>query len=143
MSFPYTVVLTTGSISINDATGTQTLINYRMVTDVAVHAKTVRVYGLANGDSAWEPETDSPFASRANNATLSQDNYPDPGDASTLSNSQISATPFVQWFVRVRSDEGWFQDLPMGQISNQGTWVNTQAGAEIAVAAIRTTCTPA
>jgi hypothetical protein len=42
----------------------------------------------------------------------------------------------VQWYVKVVFIDERYLDLPMGRITNQGTWVNTGAGAEIARAAI-------
>lgn len=38
----------------------------------------------------------------------------------------------AQWYVRININDGTYVDLPMGSITNKGTWVNTQAGAEIA-----------
>ena len=42
-----------------------------------------------------------------------------------------------QWIISIRnSDQARPLVIPMGQVTNQGTWVNTQAGAIIAQEAV-------
>ena len=43
-----------------------------------------------------------------------------------------------QWSVRVKLRTGLVVEIPLGQVTNQATWVNSQAGYEIAEAAIYT-----
>lgn len=43
----------------------------------------------------------------------------------------------TQWFVRIKLSSWEMLDIPMGVITNEGGWVNTQAGAEIAATAVR------
>jgi len=40
------------------------------------------------------------------------------------------------WFVRIKLKDNSFEDIVMGTVGNQATWVNTQAGANIAEAAL-------
>ena len=116
-------------------------INLYTVVDVTAQVKQVRVYGLANGAAPWLP-SDSPWASVANNATMLQDDWPDP--ASTFpaiggptSNTQISNKPgnFQQWFVRIHLNDQRFMDIPMGKVVNQD-WPNDEAGASECIRAI-------
>ncbi len=120
-TFPYYVVPALGKVNINTEAGAAVeVFPATAINDVLYYYKETRVYGLANGDTALT----SP--------TMTQDNY-------ASSNSQISATPFRQWVVRIRLDDDKFFDVPMGKVGNQVTWVNTEAGAQIAVGAIRST----
>lgn len=124
-TFPYDVVMTTGGISINDASTTNPVVFLPStgVVHVSIHNQIVRVYGLANGDAALT------------SATMTQDNYAN-------SNSQISATPVGRWKVRVHMNDNSFFDIPMGKVNNQGSWVNTRAGALVAAKAIDTAVWP-
>lgn len=48
--------------------------------------------------------------------------------------SQVTRTD--QWFVRAKLKDNTAVDFLMGKITNEATWVNTQAGANIALAAL-------
>lgn len=97
-------------------------INKTNVVDYDVLQRTVRVYGLADGATALT----SP--------TMTQDDYPDPQDTDTLCDSQIAAAPEVQWVVRMQLTNNRWEDIPMGLVSNQAGWVNTEAGAAQCIA---------
>ena len=120
-------------------------INLYTVVDVTAQVKQVRVYGLANGDSPWLPSSgDNPWSSVANDATMLQDNWPDPASAfpdglGPTNNTQISSKPsqYQQWFVRIHLNDQRFMDIPMGKVANQATWTNDSAGASACIVAIR------
>ena len=42
----------------------------------------------------------------------------------------------TQWYVRINLPDGRHEDIPLGSLASHGTWVNSQAGYEIAEAAI-------
>lgn len=48
----------------------------------------------------------------------------------------VNDTTNIQWYLKINLNDGTFVDIPMGKITNQGSWVNTQAGAEVARAAV-------
>lgn len=128
------------------------LIHYRTVIDAVAHVKYKYLYDTYTGDDfiptnhSFPPQVAN-ISATANNATLSQDNWPDPNDTATLSTSQLSkylykddvGIPYQQWFVRLRYNDGRFLDLPMGKISNQ-EWTNDQSGAAVCVGDILTNC---
>jgi hypothetical protein len=124
-------------------TETEYLINLYTVVDVTAQVKQVRVYGLADGTKPWIPSNNNnPWTSVANDATMLQDNWPDPASTSPAApniNTQISAdTPFYQqWFVRIHLNDQRFMDIPMGKVANQATWTNDSAGASACIVAIR------
>ncbi len=133
-TFPYDVVVTAaagakaGAVSINDP-GTSNpiqVIPATSATSVTIHNMVTYVYGRANGGAALT------------SATMTQDNWPDPQTAGTLSDSQLVATPPNEWFVRIHFNDGRWFDIPMGKVNNQGTWLNTRAGALVAANAIET-----
>jgi hypothetical protein len=120
------------------------LINLYTVVDVTAQVKQVRVYGLANGDNPWLPTSDSPWSNVANNATMLQDNWPDPastfpGGLGPTGDTQIAATTksYQQWFVRLHLNDQRFMDIPMGKVANQATWTNDSTGASACIGAIR------
>lgn len=45
-------------------------------------------------------------------------------------------TETIQWSVRVKLRTGLLVEIPLGQVDNEPTWANTQAGYELAEAAI-------
>lgn len=52
-----------------------------------------------------------------------------------FSQATVNNTGYInsdQWFIRIRLKDNTFEDFIMGEVSNQVTWVNTQAGANIA-----------
>ncbi|MFO0447252.1 MAG: hypothetical protein ACK52I_00955 [Pseudomonadota bacterium] len=129
------------------------LIHYRTVIDAVAHVKYKYLYDTYSTDSFTPKSHDLPpqvanILSTANDATLSQDNWPDPSNAATLSTSQLPKTLYLddpnsvyqQWFVRLRYNDGRFMDLPMGKIANQSGWVNSQVGAVACVEDILTVC---
>lgn len=128
------------------------LIHYRTVIDAVAHVKYKYLYDTYTGIDFNPTAHSSPpqvadISATANDATLSQDNWPDPNDTATLSTSQLSknlykddvGNPYQQWFVRLRYNDGRFLDLPMGKISNQ-EWTNDQEGAMKCVGDILTNC---
>jgi hypothetical protein len=124
---------------------TEYLINLYTVVDVTAQVKQVRVYGLADGDVPWYPTYGgNPWASVANDATMLQDNWPDP--ASTFSggfgptaDTQIAGkSPAQQYFVRLHLNDQRFMDIPMGKVANQATWTNDALGASACIVDIRT-----
>jgi hypothetical protein len=132
------------------------IIHYRTVIDAVAHVKYKYIYDTYSGGANFTP-TDHDFppqvadiSATANDATLSQDNWPDPNDPSTLSTTQLpkdiyrdrSNNPYQQWFVRLRYNDGRFLDLPMGKIDNQALWTNEQSGAALCLADILTCITP-
>lgn len=52
--------------------------------------------------------------------------------------SQLPQTPPIDYYVRCRFTDQRFFDIACGYVSNQPTWVNTQAGANLCVTAITT-----
>lgn len=151
----YDVTLGAESIALSP-TGTTNyvhLIHYRTVIDAVAHVKYKYLYDTY-ATNAFTPESHSfpsqvaNISATANNATLSQDNWPDPSDAATLSTSQLpeelyedkDSSTYQQWFVRLRYNDGRFMDLPMGKIANQGNWLNSQAGAAECIKDILTAC---
>lgn len=129
------------------------LIHYRTVIDAVAHVKYRYLYDTYTGNEFTPTNHDfSPqvadISATANDATLSQDNWPDPNDPATLSTSQLPATlykdnvanPYQQWFVRLRYNDGRFLDLPMGKISNQSSWENTQQGTKSCISDILSVC---
>jgi hypothetical protein len=131
-TFPYDVVVTAaagakaGAVSINDPSTTNPIMTLTgsAVVNVSPLQQIVRLYGVQTG--------------ALTSATITQDNYPTPGDAATISTSQIAASPAERWVVRLHMTDNSFFDIPMGEVNNQPTWVNTRAGALIACVAIRT-----
>ncbi|MFO0190278.1 MAG: hypothetical protein ACK54F_03405 [Planctomycetia bacterium] len=117
------------------------IIHYRTVIDAVAHVKYKYVYDTYSGGNDFTPLSHNlppqvvDISSTANNATLSQDAWPDPNDLTTLSTSQLPSTLFKengdyqQWFVRLRYNDGRFLDLPMGKIDNQAGWTNDQVGS--------------
>ena len=151
----YDVTLGAESIALSP-TGTTDyvhLIHYRTVIDAVAHVKYKYLYdtyatnAFTHESHSFPPQV-ADISITANDATLSQDNWPNPSDAATLSTSQLSkelyedreANTFQQWFVRLRYNDGRFIDFPMGKIVNQGGWINTQAGAARCVGDILTNC---
>ena len=117
-------------------------INLYTVVDVTAQAKKVRVYGLADGAGPWLPALDSPWSSVANDATMLQDNWPDP--ASTFpdgfgptGDTQMAGgkSELNQWFVRIHLNDQRFMDIPMGKVLNQD-WPNDESGANQCIQAI-------
>jgi hypothetical protein len=151
----YDVVLGSEYIDLQyESTGNSAqIIHYRTVIDAAAHVKYKYIYDTYSG-SDFIPTTHNTaigtqdFTSVANNATLSQDNWPDPNDSNTLSTSQLPDSLFKdngsyqQWFVRLRYNDGRFLDLPMGKIKNQALWTNDQDGSAKCLADILTCITP-
>jgi hypothetical protein len=64
----------------------------------------------------WEEDSGSLPVPAFSQATVNQTGY---------TNSDL-------WFVRIRLKDNTFEDFIMGEVSNQVTWVNTQAGANVA-----------
>ena len=130
---------------VNAVTGqTEYLINLYTVVDVTAQVKQVRVYGLADGNAPWVPvNSNNPWNSVANDATMLQDNWPDPAStfpsAGPTNNTQISgkASEYQQWFVRLHLNDQRFMDIPMGKVANQATWANDELGASACIVAIR------
>lgn len=122
---------------------TEYLINLYTVVDVTAQVKQVRVYGLADGAGPWLPVNASPWRDVANDATMLQDNWPDP--ASTFpslgptADTQIvkNTASYQQWFVRLHFNDQRFMDIPMGKVANQATWTNDTTGASACIVAIR------
>ena len=110
-------------------------INLYTVVDVTAQVKQVRVYGLADGGAPWLPTVGgNPWSSVANDATMLQDNWPDP--ASTFpsglgptADTQIVERTASQWFVRIHLNDQRFMDIPMGKVVNQRDWTNDTVGA--------------
>lgn len=155
----YDVILGTGGeyIRLEDPTtgGPAQLIHYRTVIDAVAHVKYKYLYDTYTTNSFTPTNHDIPpqtpdIRLTANDATLSQDNWPNPNDPATLSTSQLpivlyndeDTNPYQQWFVRLRYNDGRFLDLPMGKIANQATWVDTQAGAAQCIKDIQAVITP-
>jgi hypothetical protein len=120
------------------------LINLYTVVDVTAQVKQVRVYGLADGAQPWLPAITSPWSSVANDATMLQDNWPDPastfpGGLGPTADTQISGrtSGYDQWFVRLHLNDQRFMDIPMGKVANQATWTNSSTGASACIVAIR------
>ena len=117
-------------------------INLYTVVDVTAQVKQTRVYGLANGVKSWLPTsaTYNPWATIANDATMLQDEWPDPAStspATPTTNPQISQDYGAeQWFVRIHLNDQRFMDIPMGKVANQATWANDSAGAGKCIADI-------
>lgn len=117
-------------------------INLYTVVDVTAQVKQVRVYGLANGADPWLPTNASPWSSVANDATMLQDEWPDP--ASTFPaggptvDTQIAekTSGYQQWFVRIHLNDQRFMDIPMGKVVNQATWTNNTVGADLCIKTI-------
>ena len=145
--YRFDVTVGNGDIEFINATTTETeyLINLYTVVDVTAQVKQVRVYGLADGDAPWLPTSvPNPWRDVANDATMLQDNWPDP--ASTFpsgfgptGDTQIaeSTARYQQWFVRLHLNDQRFMDIPMGKVANQATWTNDTAGASACIVAIR------
>lgn len=117
-TYPLTITYTSEYINMLSGADIVLSINKVNIVDYQAFNKTVRVYGLSDGGTALT----SP--------TMTQDDYPDPGDSGTLSNSQIDADPADQWVVRLHLNDKRWEDIPMGLVSNEAGWVNTQAGAD-------------
>lgn len=127
------------------------LIHYRTVIDAVAHVKYKYLYDTYSLNPFTPtnhnfPDQVADISPTANDATLSQDEWPDPNDPATLSTSQLpeslykSNGMYQQWFVRLRYNDGRFMDLPMGKIANQATWTNDQVGAARCIKAIFTNC---
>lgn len=129
------------------------LIHYRTVIDAVAHVKYKYLYDTYTGNDFIPTDHFLPpqvvdISATANDATLSQDNWPDPNDPTTISTSQLPKKLYFnrednlgqQWFVRLRYNDGRFMDLPMGKIANQASWKNTQAGAALCIGDIRVNC---
>lgn len=124
------------------------LIHYRTVIDAVAHVKYKYLYDTYSLGTDFIPTNHNfppqvaDISATANDATLSQDNWPDPNDPASLSTSQLPETLYKdsglyqQWFVRLRYNDGRFMDLPMGKIANQPTWTNKPEGAALCVTAI-------
>ena len=118
-------------------------INLYTVVDVTAQVKQVRVYGLANGDLPWLPTNASnPWKNVANDATMLQDNWPDPastfpGGLGPTDDTQIAENTagYQQWFVRIHLNDQRFMDIPMGKVANQD-WSNDEVGASDCIRAI-------
>jgi hypothetical protein len=116
-------------------------INLYTVVDVTAQVKQTRVYGLANGVKSWLPTsaTYNPWATIANDATMLQDEWPDPAStspATPTTNTQISQDYGAeQWFVRIHLNDQRFMDIPMGKVVNQD-WPNDETGASLCIQAI-------
>lgn len=129
------------------------LIHYRTVIDAVAHVKYKYLYDTYTGSDftptnhSFPPQV-ADISATANDATLSQDNWPDPNDPATLSTSQLprkiyfnrSDNQYQQWFVRLRYNDGRFLDLPMGKIANQSAWENSQEGTKQCINDILTNC---
>ena len=147
MPAPYRFDVTIANAEIvfeNAVTGNREYaINLYTVVDVTAQVKQTRVYGLANGDKPWLPTNPSynPWYTIANDATMLQDEWPDPASTSPAApygNTQISQDYGVeQWFVRIHLNDQRFMDIPMGKVVNQATWVNDELGASACIVAIR------
>ena len=135
--YRFNVIVTNAEIVFENAVTTEReyAINLYTVVDVTAHYKPVYNYGLAGGGNAWLPQTDSPWAVVANDATIFQDEWPDPNTISTLSNSQIPSGVYRdgKWFVRLHLNDQRFMDIPMGVLPNQATWTNDSAGADLCI----------
>jgi hypothetical protein len=62
-----------------------------------------------------------------------------PTASTTLVNPIQLSQPYsrnTQYRVRLHFNDGRFDDIVMGEVANQATWVNTEAGANVARAAI-------
>jgi hypothetical protein len=131
------------------------IIHYRTVIDAVGHVKYKYIYDTYSGGSDFTPTGHDvapgtqDLTSVANDATLSQDNWPNPSDAATLSTSQLPSSIFKddpaasqQRFVRLRYNDGRFLDLPMGKIKNQATWANNQTGVTRCLTDILNCITP-
>lgn len=129
------------------------LIHYRTVIDAVAHVKYKYLYDTYSGagnsftpTSHNFPDQVADISATANDATLSQDEWPDPNDSATLSTSQLPESvykgngSYQQWFVRLRYNDGRFMDLPMGKIVNQPSWTNEQVGAGQCVIDILAKC---
>ena len=144
MPAPYRFNVTIANAEIvfqNAVTGNREYaINLYTVVDVTAQVKQVRVYGLANGNKPWVPTNASPWNSVANDATMLQDNWPDPASTSPTFptiNTQISSDYGAeQWFVRIHLNDQRFMDIPMGKVVNQITWTNNETGADACIQAI-------
>lgn len=150
----YDVTLGAESISLSPTGTTDSvhLIHYRTVIDAVAHVKYKYLYDTYSGGVDFTPKNHAfpaqvvNISATANDATLSQDNWPDPNDPATLSTSQLPTGLYKenglyqQWFVRLRYNDGRFLDIPMGKVSNQGGWTNDQSGAAACIKDISTTC---
>lgn len=147
MPAPYRFDVTIANAEIvftNPVTGNREYaINLYTVVDVTAQVKQVRVYGLADGDVPWLPTVvGNPWNSVANDATMLQDNWPDPASTTPAggptNDTQIAAraTGYQQWFVRIHLNDQRFMDIPMGKVANQATWTNDDAGADACIQAI-------
>lgn len=129
------------------------LIHYRTVIDAVAHVKYKYLYDTYSADQFTPTNHEIPpqtpdFRLTANDATLSQDEWPDPNDPASQSTSQLPVTLYQdkytnfyqQWFVRLRYNDGRFMDLPMGKIANQASWSNDKIGAATCVDNILTNC---
>ena len=69
-------------------------------------------------------------------ATLNwSDGFEGASPAPVVRQATVNNTGYInsdQWFIRIRLKDNTFEDFIMGEVSNQATWVNTQAGANIA-----------
>ena len=90
------------------------LIHYRTVIDAVAHVKYKYLYDTYSLGTDFIPTNHNfppqvaDISATANDATLSQDNWPDPNDPASLSTSQLPETLYKdsglyqQWFVRLR-----------------------------------------
>jgi len=65
--------------------------------------------------------------------------YGVPTASRTLVNPIQLTQPYArntQYRVRLHMEDGRYDDIVMGEVANQGTWVNTESGANVARAAI-------
>ena len=49
----------------------------------------------------------------------------------------LPSTPPIDYYVRCHFQDQRFFDIPMGYVSNQGSWVNTQVGANACVTSLK------
>jgi hypothetical protein len=136
--YRFNVIVANAEIVFENAVTTdrEYAINLYTVVDVTAQVKQVRVYGLADGAGPWLPTNESPWNSVANDATMLQDNWPDPASTfpSTLgptADTQIASkiSNYQQWFVRLHLNDQRFMDIPMGKVVNQENWKNDTVGA--------------
>lgn len=143
--YRFNVIVANAEIVFENAVTTdrEYAINLYTVVDVTAQVKQVRVYGLADGARPWLPTgASNPWNSVANDATMLQDNWPDP--ASTIptggptNDTQIVAdtASYQQWFVRLHLNDQRFMDIPMGKVVNQATWTNDTVGADLCIKSI-------
>lgn len=101
----------------------------------------VQYFHIDNHDYPWLVDSWTQNAGALPIPTVTQATAEDVA-AEGISTSQILATREKQYVVRLSMRNGRWFDIPMGLVSNQGTWVNTDAGASTAIEDLTST-TPA